>query len=131
LRYQDGRRAVSRTDDTDGSRVLNVESKDCREYDGKEDTKLGGSAKQEHLRIGKKGTEVDHRSNTDKQQERECFRSLNSGFKQPLHDTVRFSGAFHKLVQSAASGNVDQDRAKAHRKKKGRFVILLDREVDQ
>ena len=59
---------------------------------------FGFGLKEEHLRVRKQRSKVDHSSDTDKEQQRESLRCLNAGFKEPLDDSMSLTGALHKLV---------------------------------
>lgn len=124
-----GRR--QRPDDSDGCGILQIKAHQCGGADGKENTKLGGSAEKEHNGLGEKGTEINHGSDTDKQQNRERFGGLNPYVEQPFNDAVNLSDAGHGLVDDAGQRKIDENGAEAHGQKQRRLVLLFDCEINE
>src|SRR5699024_6812114 len=85
LRYQDGGRAVGRTDDADGGGIFELKAHESGDDDGQENTGLGSGAAQKQLGIGQQRTEVDHGTDADKQQNGHGFAGLNPHLEKPLN----------------------------------------------
>ncbi len=66
----DGRRSICRTNDGDGSGILQVEE-EARYKQGKEDAELCGCTEQHEPWLLKKRSEIDHRTDPDKKQQGE------------------------------------------------------------
>ena len=129
LRNEDGGRAIRRTDDRDGSRVIGSKEHRSR-TEGQKDTKLRRRAKNHQLGIGKHRPKVDHRANADKQDQREQLIG-NAGIEQCSQSTLCHLPVRTHLVDSAGKRNIDQNGAKAQRQQQRRLHVLGNRQVDE
>ena len=99
--------------------------------DGREDTELGACAEKEHFRVGQQRTEVDHRADTDEEKYRHGLGSFDSGFEEPLDNTLCLTNPVQHLVQNAGCRKVYQNGAETHGKKQGGLIVFFDGEPDQ
>ena len=119
---------VGSTDDGDGCRVVDVKEDGCQTQ-REENTELCRRTEDHQLGIGQQRTEVDHRADTDEQNQREEF-VCNTGIKQNGQRTG-FSDTVVNLRDCAGVGQVDENGTEADGEKQGRFHILLDCKIDQ
>ena len=131
LGNQNGGRAVSSADDTDGGSVLQIKSQESGGADREENAELSGGSEQEHNRLGKQRAEVNHGSDTDEQKDRHRLRGFDSHVEQPFDNAVYFADTGHGLVDHARQGKIDQNGAEAHRQKQRRLIFLPDGEIDE
>ena len=117
--------AVRRTDDTDGSGVSQIKAQKHSHADGREDTELGACAEKEHFRVGQQRTEVDHRADTDEEKYRHGLGSFDSGFEEPLDNTLCLTNPVQHLVQNAGCRKVYQNGAENPWEEAGRAHSLF------
>ena len=131
-----GGRAVNGADGTDGSgfREAPVQGgdefrEDAAQDQGAVNTELTGSAQDDHFRHSQQRAEVDHRSDTDKDQEREQFGG-DTGVIKDFHEPRLFQAVD---LDGLVSGHtqVRQHAAEADGQKQVRFIFFDDRQPDQ
>ena len=135
LRNDDGGGAVSRTDDADGGCVGKLEEDGC-EAEGEEDTKLCRRAEYHQLGVREDRTEVDHRADADEEDEWEKLigdarlieRAQGACLGMGDHAV---NGRDHRLRCCGGAGEIDENRAEAHREEQRRFHVVLDGEIDE
>ena len=121
-----GCRAVNGTDGTDGSGFSKTPAQLREQFgqntaqdQGTVNTKLSGSAEDNHLRHRQQRTEVDHRTYTDEDEEREKF-SGNTGIIDDFHE-----------ADTGIHAQVRQNTAETDGQQQGRFIFLDDGQCDQ
>ena len=121
-----GSRAVNGTDGTDGSGFGKTPAQlreEFRQNAGQDqravNTKLAGSSEDDHFRHGQQRTEVDHRTHTDEDEEREKFGG-NTGVIDDFHE-----------ADTGIHTQVGQNTAKTDGQQQGRFIFLDDGQCDQ
>ena len=121
-----GGRAVNSTDSSDGGGFSKTPAhlreefrKNTSKNQGAVNTELAGSTEDDHLRHGQQRTEVDHRTHTDEDEEREKFGG-NTGVIDDFHE-----------ADTGIHTQVCQNTAEADRQQQGRFIFLDDGQCDQ
>ena len=109
---KDGGRSVCRTDDADGSGILQAEAKEGRQTQREKNAELGCCTEQHHQRIGQKRRKVDHGSNADKEQEQKDLignSCIEEGIERPLCqytiDCLRDCSRHRKIHQNCAESH--------------------------